>query len=656
MLIYLVRVSSAQDLQYYVCSNSADTYTTNSTYQANLNSLFNSLPNTIMLNGFYNNSVGQNTDKVYVVALCRGDITPENCRTCADNSVHTLIQMCPFKKEAIGSYESCMLRYSNNSILGTMDPRPVFHEWSSTSLPNAELFSQVLRNLLASLQAQAASGGSLRKFDTGEANVRDIQKVYALVQCTPDLSQLQCNNCLNAAIEVLPESDDLKKGGRVVGPNCELWYDNYMFYNSIASPPPPSSRNNTTATKGTSKAIWIKVGASISAFLAITTLVSCIFYKRRKKRTDPEMYINTQDIQLLELGGRRFSDYKITDGENQMKLKDFSLIRLDVIKEATQNFSNENKLGEGGFGPVYKGKLVDGKEIAVKRLSRTSGQGLREFQNEVKLIANLQHKNLVKLLGCCLEGDESLLIYEYMPNKSLDVFLFDSIKVAQLDWKRRLAIIKGIARGLVYLHEDSRLRIIHRDLKASNVLLDNEMNPKISDFGMARIFGRNQSEENTKRVVGTYGYMSPEYAMKGLFSVKSDVFSFGVLLLELISGKKNSRFYNSEYNQSLLPFIWKHWSEGRALELMDPFLMESFVAAEVLKCIHIGLVCVQDDPADRPTMSSVVLMLGNDTARLPKPRQPTFSIKRAVEKSVESSSSSNGRSVNGITLSTLSPR
>ncbi|KAL7213416.1 hypothetical protein ACSBR2_016022 [Camellia fascicularis] len=333
-------------------------------------------------------------------------------------------------------------------------------------------------------------------------------------------------------------------------------------------------------------------------------------------------------ITRLGRRGRFNNDYNSGNlqGEKHVKLQDFPSIKLDLIHGATKHFSEENKLGQGGFGPVYKGILPDAKEIAVKRLSRTSGQGLQEFKNEGTLIARLQHGNLVRLLGCCLEGNESLLIYEYMPNKSLDVFLFVSTKTVQLDWRRRFLIINGIARGLLYLHEDSRLRIIHWDLKTSNVLLDDEMNPKISDFGMARIFCGNQSESNTNRVVITYGYMAPEYAMEGLFSVKSDVFSFGVILLEIISGKKNSGFHHFKHGHSLLTFAWKLWSEAHGVELIDPILVQSYVVNEVLKCIHIGLLCVQEDAADRPTMSLVVVMLGSDTVTLPQPKQPAFSV------------------------------
>ncbi|KAL3844408.1 hypothetical protein ACJIZ3_001811 [Penstemon smallii] len=186
-------------------------------------------------------------------------------------------------------------------------------------------------------------------------------------------------------------------------------------------------------------------------------------------------------------------------------MKDFDLPMFSYasVSAATNNFSQNNKIGEGGFGPVYKGKLLNGQEIALKKLSKGSGQGFQEFRNEILLIAKLQHRNLVRLLGFCIDKDESILIYEYMPNKSLDFFLFDSNKQEKLDWKMRVHIIEGIAQGILYLHEYSRLRVIHRDLKASNILLDEDLNPKISDFGMARIFGGDDSRTNTKRIVGT---------------------------------------------------------------------------------------------------------------------------------------------------------
>ncbi|KAL5564610.1 hypothetical protein UlMin_027774 [Ulmus minor] len=327
------------------------------------------------------------------------------------------------------------------------------------------------------------------------------------------------------------------------------------------------------------------------------------------------------------------------------------LFDLLTIASATDNFSASKKLGEGGFGPVYMGTLENGQEIAVKRLSKSSGQGLNEFMNEVILIAKLQHRNLVKVLGCCIEGEEKMLIYEYMSNKSLDSFIFDQTKGKLLDWSKRFSIICGIARGLLYLHQDSRLRIIHRDLKASNVLLDFEMTPKISDFGLARTFGGNQTEGNTNRVVGTYGYMAPEYASNGLFSVKSDVFSFGTTVLEIISGKKNRGFFHPKHNLNLVGHAWRLWKEGDVSELIDECLVGSCVASQVLHCIHVSLLCVQHCPEDRPTMSSVLFMLGTETSALPQPRQPGFFVQEE-----ESPGSHPTPSTNEITITQLEAR
>ncbi|WCJ42941.1 G-type lectin S-receptor-like serine/threonine-protein kinase At1g11410 [Euphorbia peplus] len=337
-------------------------------------------------------------------------------------------------------------------------------------------------------------------------------------------------------------------------------------------------------------------------------------------------------------------------------IPDLPFFSLSDIAEATNTFSDDNKLGEGGFGSVYKGVLQDGKEIAVKRLSKHSGQGSNEFRNEVALIAKLQHRNLVKMVGYCIEGQEKMLVYEFLPNKSLDTFIFDEEKRKLLNWSIRHEIICGIARGILYLHQDSRLKIIHRDLKASNVLLDGSMKPKISDFGMARIFGVDQIEAETHRVVGTYGYMSPEYAMQGLFSVKSDVYSFGVLLIEIISGRKNSSFYDETTNSNLVGYVWELWKEGTSLEIVDSSLGDSYSELEVGRCIQIGLLCVQESAADRPTMFDVVFMLTNDTV-LASPKQPAFILKRSTYTSGDPSTSSGGtNSVNDVTVTMLQAR
>ncbi|XP_058090964.1 receptor-like serine/threonine-protein kinase SD1-8 [Magnolia sinica] len=360
-------------------------------------------------------------------------------------------------------------------------------------------------------------------------------------------------------------------------------------------------------------------------------LAPFISYRRRRQLRLQAQRETSQEVLLFDQLGRNIAaanNFRDVNnlGRNGTDDSDFKLCSFATISAATDNFSAANELGKGGFGPVYKGKLVGGQEIAVKRLSRSSGQGLEEFKNEIILIAKLQHMNLVRLFGCSIEGDEKILIYEYMPNKSLDSFLFDPIKKALLHWGKRAHIIEGVAQGLLYLHKYSRLKVIHRDLKTSNILLDGEMNPKISDFGMARIFGCNESEGNTNKVVGTYGYMSPEYAVKGHFSIKSDVFSFGVILLEILSGRKNNSFHHSDRYLNVLGYAWELWEGGRVLELVDPMLGDSSPTFELLRCIHVALLCVQEHAADRPTMSDVVSMLGNETIALPTPKQPAFSL------------------------------
>ncbi|GMY31622.1 G-type lectin S-receptor-like serine/threonine-protein kinase At4g03230 isoform X2, partial [Fagus crenata] len=403
---------------------------------------------------------------------------------------------------------------------------------------------------------------------------------------------------------------------------------------------------------GTSPALIVILTISLPlATLTLGLFVYCAARKLRRKgedlvKLDLGMTIVSENSEISEVNKR---------GDSRKHEVKMPLFSFTSVSAATDNFSDANKLGEGGFGPVYKGILLKGDVVAVKRLSRRSVQGWEELENEAKLIAKLQHNNLVRLLGCCIERDEKILVYEYMPNKSLDLFLFDLEKRKNLDWQMRIRVTEGVAQGLLYLHQYSRLRIIHRDLKPSNILLDSEMNPKISDFGMARIFRGNDSQANTNRIVGTYGYMSPEYALEGLFSIKSDVFSFGVLLLEIVSGRKNTGFYQTD-SFHLLGYAWDLWTSDRGSDLVDPLLEDVSSMHVALRYVNIALLCVQESAADRPTMSDVVAMLSNESAALPYPKQPAFLNVRSVGNANPISSGPEIFSVNNATVSIMEGR
>ncbi|KAL6206093.1 hypothetical protein ACLB2K_023342 [Fragaria x ananassa] len=354
---------------------------------------------------------------------------------------------------------------------------------------------------------------------------------------------------------------------------CRYWIGNLKFVPDSTGYSSQIVYFLTTMSADSSSHKWIWIGTAIgtSVFLMVFCIICCLL-RRRKLSLFGKNKAKIDEKDLLDLRGYDISTdaHGIqNDGSMGHDLRAFS---YESVTAATDYFSFQNKLGEGGFGPVYKGKLASGREVAIKRLSRGSVQGISEFKNELILISELQHTNLVQLLGYCIHGVERMLVYEYLPNKSLDYILFDSTRGMLLDWNRRFNIIEGIAQGLLYLHKYSRLKVIHRDLKASNILLDEDMNPKISDFGMARIFTVNEVEANTNRIVGTYGYMSPEYAMEGIFSGKSDVFSFGVLMLEIISGRRNNSFHNAHRALNLVGYTWELWKEGAGLDLMDPRL------------------------------------------------------------------------------------
>ncbi|GMI84366.1 hypothetical protein HRI_002105900 [Hibiscus trionum] len=374
-----------------------------------------------------------------------------------------------------------------------------------------------------------------------------------------------------------------------------------------------------------SKKRLLNVSVTVAAVVILMITIICFLQKKILK---PQGLLGALKMLVSWIRNKRSSEIKHQNGDSNLQV--FS---LSSIKAATNNFSNENKLGEGGYGPVYKGKLPKGKEIAVKRLSKSSHQGVEEFKNEVTLTASLQHVNLVRVLGICTEKEEKMLVYEFMPNKSLDFYLYDPVKRHLLDWRRRVSLIEGVTQGLLYLQEYSNYTIIHRDIKASNILLDYEMNPKISDFGMAKFFKKDELEANTGRIVGTYGYVPPEYVKKGIYSTKYDVYSFGVLLLQIISGKRNSIYYGCHENLNLLEYAYELWKQGQGAEFFDVSLDDSSSSCKLIRCMQVALLCVQENPADRPSMVEVFSILKNESsAAICTPKRPAYSVTRDENK------------------------
>ncbi|CAL5014883.1 unnamed protein product [Urochloa decumbens] len=346
----------------------------------------------------------------------------------------------------------------------------------------------------------------------------------------------------------------------------------------------PTVRNATqkNSSKKTGVVVGVVVGAAVLVLVALVGL--CMWRQKRRK-------LALEQQELYSIVGRP------------------NVLSYGELRTATENFSSNNLIGEGGYGSVYKGKLTDGSLVAVKQLSETSHQGKREFATEIETISRVQHRNLVKLYGCCLEGNKPLLVYEYLENGSLDKALFGSRKL-NLDWPTRFDICLGVARGLAYLHEESAIRVVHRDIKASNVLLDSNLNPKISDFGLAKLYDDKKTHVSTK-VAGTFGYLAPEYAMRGHMTEKVDVFAFGVVVLETLAGRPNFDNTLDEDKVYILEWVWQLYEENHPLDMLDPKLA-GFNKDEVLRAVHVALLCTQGSPHQRPSMSRAVSMLAGD--------------------------------------------
>ncbi|KAF8030085.1 hypothetical protein BT93_E2494 [Corymbia citriodora subsp. variegata] len=549
LLLLLLMFASTINAQFPATyCGSTGNFTANSTYETTLTILLSSIStaNDMLLGyGIFNVSapVIDSSEILHVYGLCHGDYTVVNCRICLIGLAANMSRLCPLQKEAIVYTGNCIIRYSNTSFLGTLMTEPSYLASTTDIASSPDAYDAAMRKLLDVLLAEAARGGSSKKYASGDQSVGP-DMIYALVQCTPDLTEQQCNDCLDIGIQEIRGCCVGYTGVRFMVPNCLI-----LYVDSVTEPlapprppppppppPPPSQEGDVRSPppgisykvgkSNKSTMIIIAIAVTIGGVMVLLFLTSC--WLRRK-------------------GKKTYEVIRAMNDANELTSVESLQFDLATMQAATNYFSPENKLGEGGFGEVFQGRLPNGEQIAVKRLSQSSRQGDEEFKNEVLLVAKLQHRNLVRLLGFCLEGTEKLLAYEFMPNKSLDYFLF-------------------------------------------------------------------------------------EYAMHGEFSVKSDVYSFGILLLEIICGKKNNFYPELNGGEYLATYVWNQWRDGRPLEVLDQAMEDSYSRDEVLRCLHMCLLCIQEDPAIRPTMATIVLMLSSNSITLPSPRHPAFFIQSTLQR------------------------
>ncbi|KAL6896566.1 hypothetical protein ACP4OV_007138 [Aristida adscensionis] len=614
---------------YRDCPNTpGGTYSPNSTYRSNLAALAAALIKNASAFGSAAGSAGAAApDVVYGVALCRGDSTGPICAdllaaafaAAAANASEPDTDdapVCELRRNVTLYYDRHQLRFSDRDFLSGYGNSPEWAE-NNTNLVDASAAAAFRARVAELLGAAAdAAAGRPGRYAGGESwSEEGGRPVYAVAQCTRDMAPGRCRACLAGAIAGMRWRLNARQiGGRVIGVRCVVRYEMDPFFRMdnmtlhLRMPNPKSTANKMWP--------WTVVAlAGVAVCICCFVLLRKLKKRKRRERAMSELRrlsVAIQNVTTL---------WRLEEGNSGFSLYDFSEIR-----DATCNFSTQNMLGQGGFGSVYKGELPNGLHIAVKRLSEYSRQGLLEFKTEIQLVAKLQHRNLIKLLGCCIHGDEEkMLVYEYMPNKRLDNFIFDNVNREVLNWPKRLHIIGGISQGLLYLHKHSTVCVVHRDLKASNILLDSEMNAKISDFGIARIFCTNAMQSSTTRVVGTIGYIAPEYALDGICSIKSDVFSYGVLVLEIISGKKTRGSYQYNGNlYSLIAYAWQLWKNDRWHELVDPCLEDGGHHAMLKRCMQVALLCVQEDVEDRPAMDDVVRSLSSESVSLAEPKKPAY--------------------------------
>ncbi|XP_059284567.1 cysteine-rich receptor-like protein kinase 46 isoform X1 [Lycium ferocissimum] len=445
---------------------------------------------------------GLSPNRIYVLAQCMDDLSKEDCDICF-STIKTQLPGCFPHSSGRVFFDGCFMRFENYSFFyESSSPHDVKRCSDAVNLKNDQ-FRDLTTKVVKDVVNMAPIHGG---YAEGRRNAHGLS-VYGMANCWNTLDEKSCADCLlNASTAVLNCLPSIEARSLSVG--C---YFRYSEYESS------DGSNFLLNTKGAIfmylAFILVAVGVCIVAILVGYIVGTTLHEKRVKHQTKHNG--NSSDLESSVM--KRSLHFKYS-----------------TLEKSTDNFSEERKIGQGGFGEVFKGTLPDGRELAIKRMFLTTKIRNEEISNEIDVIGEAQHQNLVRFLGCCFTDDDSFLVYEYLENKSLDLILFDPKKKEELDWKKRLRIIEGTAEGLEYLHNDCQVRIIHRDIKPSNILLDSKYRPKIADFGLAR-FNIREKGSAPLVIAGTFGYMAPEYLAQGQLTDKVDVYSFGVLILEIVS-------------------------------------------------------------------------------------------------------------------------
>ncbi|XP_057855574.2 cysteine-rich receptor-like protein kinase 3 [Cryptomeria japonica] len=551
----------------------------------------------VALSGFVTKEQETSTDtttaSVNVLAQCRKDKSPADCFSCikvAENQIRNCSGV-----SAIAYYDGCYLRYADSNFYDQYNDVTHKHVCGTVEAADSSSFSATGRSLISDLckATPRINGYFAAQTRQGPSNAT----IYGLAFCLRSIQRKSCESCLNIAQDNInncfPLSDE-----RAMDDGCYLRYDSKPFFPSNATV--DLARFLPRGNRASSPKLII---IAVAGGVFLLALLYCLLVFRK---------------QII-----RPSQKKDIEGASELRgPEDFE---FKILKKATNNFDQANKLGQGGFGEVFKGTLKNGKVVAVKKLKLGhSVSAHSEFEIEVKLISNVNHRNLVRLLGCCRQGQERLLIYEYMPNGSLDRIIFGKNK-RLLSWKERFNIILGTARGLAYLHEEFHVCIIHHDIKPSNILLDHNFQPKIADFGLARLLPNDKTHVST-RVAGTLGYTAPEYCNRGQLTEKADTYSFGVVVLEIISGRKSIDLKQPPDMEYLLQWVWSLYEDDKVLEVVESEKeMEGYSEEEVLRVINLALQCIQASVKHRPSMSEVVrILLNEDKIDFQKHLQSSF--------------------------------